>query len=99
MEIYSDNFDTSRTIWLDVEDGRVMMTQQDLGDACYMICGDDEYEREVSCALADMELHLGVLGADAVIALLSERFRTVDSIDRFMDFLSSRGIRFDYYSD
>lgn len=98
MLIYEDNEPTSRKIWLEVYKGEVTMSQQDLGPACRMIAGDDEYEREVTCKLSDLEEKLGLKGADAVIEYLGGIFNTVDSVDRFEGFLAGKGIKFSYYS-
>lgn len=99
MTIYKDNAPTSREIWLEVEDGVVRMVQQDLGPACQIMTGEDEYEREVSCKLKELEAVLRIKGAAAVLDQLSKMFHSSDSIDRFEVYLSQHGIRYDMYSD
>ena len=96
--IYKDDLETSRQVWIEVNDGRITMGQQDLGPACRMISGDDEYEREMTCSLKDVENALMITGEEAVISALSEMFHHADALARFSDFLCGHSIEYTYYS-
>jgi len=98
VTIYRDDEPTSREIWIESDGDSVRMIQQDLGQACELMNGDDEYEREVACDLGDLEEKLGAEGAAEVLSRLAEAFRTADSIDLFEEFLQNLGIEFEYFS-
>lgn len=96
--IYKDDFETSREVWIEADNERLTMYQQDLGPACRMMAGDDQYECEISCSLQDLMKAMSLPDEVSLLESLASMFSTADALDRFCEFLSSHSIKYDYYS-
>ena len=92
--IYKDNWETRRTVSIDVLNGKFQMEECDLGPLCSECYGDSDHETGVVCELADLEKHFALTGAEAVMRKVWEMFSSKDSQNEFMHYLKANGIEY-----
>lgn len=100
VEIYGDNNPAgARTIWFELVDGKLYMSEQDVSPQLEQIFGRDTYERFISkISVNDVKQVLGVDTDSQLFEILKHKFGKNSGIDEFRAFLESNEIHYEYGS-
>lgn len=88
------------SVWVEINDGCLQISGQDLGVAPLEFWGEDEYEYFYSFSQENTARLVSLLGATShdFKNVLFERFGSIDGLRALRDFCGSHAITYDFFS-
>lgn len=94
-----NNPNATRSIYVEIKNGFVVFTQQDIGSLCEKMFENSEHERIIfDLPVELLRSALGVKTDKELLAVLKREYNTSDAFDRFSLFVYNLHLKCNYFS-